>query len=120
MTDRIERWLALKAQELQVRRGLEELSDVPEQLLVDRSHDARAREHGLELTRPRADLYLYARDPALAAAQEQLEHWRTRVQELQRGFREACAEGLRQADLDYEPRCRLTVQLRSRIEVPAA
>lgn len=109
--DDISSWLQLKRQELQTRRGLETLPDVSAALLLDRSRDSQARAFGLTLTRPRADLYLYARDPELAAAQQQLEHWRTRVAELQRRFRQDCVDGRREADVDYEPRCRLTVQL---------
>lgn len=104
-------WLHLKLQELQVRRGLEPLKAIPEQLLVDRSYDSTAESLGLALTRPRADLYLYARDAELAAAQEQLEHWRAVVLELQQRFRQECIDGRRAVDVDYAPRARLAVQL---------
>ena len=108
----VQQWLALKRQQLLLTRELEPLKHISEELLRCRDHDAAAREIGLELTRPRADLYFYDRDPELAAALQQLEHWRTRVLELQQRFRQDCIDGRRSPEIDFEMGCRLTVQLR--------
>ena len=112
MGDPIARWLALKRQQLLITRELESLRPVAEQLLNDHSHDAAAKELGLELTRTDATLHFYARDPELLQLQEQLAQLSTQVRQRQQLFRQECISGVRQLDVDFAPQRRITVQLR--------
>ena len=112
MVDSIARWLALKRQQLLITRELESLRPVAEQLLNDHSHDAAAKELGLELTRPDRTVYHYARDPELLQLQERHRALGAQVAERQRLFRQQCVEGVREIDRDFAPQRRITVQLR--------
>jgi hypothetical protein len=112
VTDPVARWLALKRQQLLITRELESLRPVAEQLLNDHSHDAAAKELGLELTRPDRTVYHYARDPELQQLQEQLAQLSAQVRQRQECFRQECVSGMRQLDLDFSPQRQLTVQLR--------
>ena len=112
MGDPIARWLALKRQQLLITRELESLRPVAEQLLNDHSHDAAAKELGLELTRPDRTVFFYGRDPELLQLQERLAQLSAQVRQRQECFRQECVSGVRQLDVDFVPQRRITVQLR--------
>ena len=113
MTDPIQRWLELKRLQLLITRQLETLKPVAEQLLNDHSHDAAAVALGLEITRPDATSYAWARDPELLRLQQEHERLGAAVRERQRQFKQDCLLGVRQLDIDFTPARRVTVQLRN-------
>jgi hypothetical protein len=105
-------WLKLKRQELLLKRQLQQLAHIPDQLLVCRDFDSAAAAIGLELTRTDATLHFYAHDPELRQLQERHRALGAQVAERQRLFRQQCVEGVREIDRDFAPQRRITVQLR--------